>query len=110
MSVASRMDITRCSRIAFGKVGKIAGATLGAILATCSASLAQCVTTYNFGGISTNGLLVPQASPLISIINTVNTAFITNTTAFVSAPGGAQPDQNSGGVWARGIGGMVDSK
>jgi hypothetical protein len=44
---------------------------------------------YNFGGISTNGLLVPQASPLISIINTVNTAYLTNTTSLVSAPGGA---------------------
>jgi Autotransporter beta-domain len=110
MFTASHMSTARDSRIGFGRAGKIAGAALGAILATCSASLAQCVTTYNFGGISTNGLLVPQASPLISIINTVNTAFITNTTSFVSAPGGAQPDQNSGGVWARGIAGTVDAK
>jgi hypothetical protein len=54
--------------------------------------------------------LVPQASPLIGIINTVNTAFLTNTTSFVSAPGGAQADQNSGGAWTRGIAGTVNSK
>jgi len=65
---------------------------------------------YNFGGISTNGLLVPQASPLISIINTVNTAYLTNTTSLVSAPGGAQADQTSGGLWSRAIGGTVDTK
>ena len=79
-------------------------------LSTSSQAQADCVRTYNFGGISsTTGDLVPQASPLISIINTVNTAFLTNTTSFVSAPAGPRPDQPSGGVWARTIGGTVDS-
>lgn len=87
-----------------------ASAALIALVFTASGALAQCVYGYNFGGISTNGLLVPQASSLISIINTVNTAFLTNTTSFVSAPGGAQAGQSSGGVWARAIGGSVDSK
>jgi hypothetical protein len=88
----------------------IASIALVAVLSTTSGADAQCVTSYNFGGISTNGNLVPQASPLISIINTVNTAFLTNTTSFVSAPGGAQADQTGGGAWARGIAGSVDSK
>src|SRR5438105_1510666 len=68
----------------------IACAALIALISTASGAFAQCVTTYNFGGISNFGNAVPQASPLIAIINTVNTAFLTNTTSFVSAPGGAQ--------------------
>jgi Autotransporter beta-domain len=89
---------------------RIACAALIALLSTASNVFAQCVTTYNFGGISNFGNLVPSASPLIAIINTVNTAFLTNTTSFVSAPGGAQTGQTSGGVWTRAIGGTVDTK
>src|SRR5258706_10735175 len=80
------------------------------LLSTASGAFAQCVTTYNFGGISNFGNLVPSASPLIAIINTVNTAFLTNTTSFVSAPGGAQAGQTSGGIWTRAIAGTVDTK
>jgi opacity protein-like surface antigen len=46
---------------------------------------------------------------LTSTINTVNTAFLTGTTAFVSAPGNPQPDQQGGGVWGRTIAGTVDT-
>ena len=49
-------------------------------------------------------------SALISTINTVNTAFLTNTSAFVSAPGRPQPDQQGGGVWGRVIAGTADTK
>ena len=89
---------------------RIACAALVALLSTASGAFAQCVYGYNFGGISNNGNLVPSASPLIAVINTVNTAFLTNTTSLVSAPGGAQAGQTSGGVWARAIGGSVDTK
>jgi hypothetical protein len=68
------------------------------------------VRSYNFLAVSVHGDLIPQASPLISIVNTLNTAFLTNTTSFVGAPGGPQPDQSSGGVWARGVAGTVDTK
>src|SRR5262249_11287102 len=40
----------------------------------------------------------------------INTAFITQTSAFVSAPGGPVPDQQGSGMWARVIGGSVDTK
>jgi opacity protein-like surface antigen len=46
---------------------------------------------------------------LVSVINTVNTAFLTNTTAFVSSPGGPMPDQQGGGAWGRVIAGTVDT-
>ena len=48
--------------------------------------------------------------PVLSVLNTASTAFLTNTTAFVSAPAGTQPDQQGGGVWGRTIGGSVENK
>ena len=48
-------------------------------------------------------------SAFTSTINTVNTAFLTSTSAFVSAPGGPAPDQQGGGAWARAIAGTVDT-
>ena len=47
---------------------------------------------------------------LLSTINTVNTAFLTNTASFVSAPGGATANQQSGGVWGRTVAGYADTK
>jgi opacity protein-like surface antigen len=47
---------------------------------------------------------------LSSVVGTVNTAFLTSTSAFVSAPGDAVPNQQGGGFWMRGIGGTVDTK
>src|SRR5262245_16814259 len=46
---------------------------------------------------------------LTSTINSVNTAFLTTTSAFVSAPGNPQPDQQGGGVWARTVAGFVET-
>ncbi len=47
---------------------------------------------------------------LLSTINTVNTAFLTNTASFVSAPSGASANQQTGGVWGRTVAGYVDTK
>src|SRR5262249_39127015 len=49
-------------------------------------------------------------SALISTINTVNTAFLTTTSAFLSAPGNPQPDQQGGGAWGRAVAGTVDTQ
>jgi hypothetical protein len=46
---------------------------------------------------------------VISAMNTSNTAFLTNSSAFVSAPTGASPDASTGGVWARTVAGYVDN-
>ena len=41
----------------------------------------------------------------------MNTAFLSNQgSAFVSAPGDPKPNQDGGGVWARGVGGEFTSK
>jgi len=47
-------------------------------------------------------------SALISVLETANTAFLSGTSAFVSAPGNAERNQQGGGVWVRGIGGTVN--
>jgi outer membrane autotransporter protein len=50
------------------------------------------------------------APSLVGNIVAVNTAFLTQSTAFVGAPGNPQPDQQGGGVWVRGVAGELDSK
>jgi len=49
-------------------------------------------------------------SSLVSAINTTNTAFLTQGTAFVSAPPNPVPNQEGGGVWTRAVGGDVTTK
>jgi hypothetical protein len=51
-----------------------------------------------------------SVNSILSVLNTASTAFLTNTSAFVSAPAGPQPDQQGGGVWGRTIGGSVETK
>jgi outer membrane autotransporter protein len=84
-----------------------------------SSAIAQCVGTGDaaaLGGANPLGINVvgiaqgAAVSSLISSINTLNTAFLTQSTAFVGAPGNPRPNQEGGGVWARGIGGEIDSK
>ena len=68
--------------------------------------------TFNGG----QGLtLVPFAAggginTLVSAINVANTAFLSQSTAFIGSPPNPEPDQLGGGVWARGIGGQTDFK
>jgi outer membrane autotransporter protein len=53
---------------------------------------------------------VAAADAIISSINTADTALLTQSTAFVSAPPNPKPDSPGGGVWVRGVGGNVDFK
>ncbi len=88
----------------------VSGLALMAGLFASSAAQAQCTHT----GASVNTLF-PMGTgggvnALTSVIETVNTAFLTTTSAFVSAPGNAAPDQQGDGAWVRGIGGWVETK
>jgi hypothetical protein len=47
---------------------------------------------------------------LMATMNTVNTAFLSPSSSFVSAPGGAERNQFGGGVWGRTATGAVESK
>jgi len=46
----------------------------------------------------------------LAAVNAVNTAFLTQTSAFISAPGNPAPNQEGGGVWVRGVGGELNTK
>jgi opacity protein-like surface antigen len=53
------------------------------------------------------GSAVGAGAALSASITAANTAFLTQSTAFVSAPGNPQPGQEGGGVWTRGVGGEL---
>jgi opacity protein-like surface antigen len=76
-------------------------------LLSASGAWAQCVT--NLPPIFSPFVQSGAVNSLVSSINMVNTAFLTQSSAFVSAPAGPRPDQQGGGIWARGIGGSVDT-
>jgi outer membrane autotransporter protein len=99
------------------KLNSVLGAAAAVMaISASSAAMAQCVGTgtaallgappFNIAGIAQGA----AASSLISSINTLNTAFLTQSTAFVGAPGNPRPNQEGGGIWVRGIGGEIDSK
>jgi Autotransporter beta-domain len=103
----------RCGRAKLPAAASFAAA----MLALPAGAIAEC--TDNTGLVLAAGLPVQTIYPLgvgnslnalLSTINTVNTAFLTNTASFVSAPGGASANQQSGGVWSRTVGGYVDTK
>src|SRR5271165_4151580 len=85
------------------------------MLFSAPAAQAQCTSV----GLSTPPPLVTQAAvaavagvsasvgSLVSSINSANTAFLTQSTAFIGSPVNPQPDQQGGGVWARGVGGHL---
>ncbi len=81
----------------------VSSAALMAGALASSDAQAQCTggaTKFNNAG---------AISALVSTIGTVNTAFMTSGSAFVSAPLSA-PDQQSGGLWVRTTGGTVTTK
>jgi hypothetical protein len=83
----------------------LASATLFAALSVSSEASAQCGRPIAVQGVTVN----LQSSPLIPVINSVNTAFLTNTTSFVSSPNATEPGQWTGGTWSRVVGGAIDS-
>jgi opacity protein-like surface antigen len=50
-----------------------------------------------------------SVSALVSSIHTTNTAFLAQSSAFIGSPANPQPDQQGGGMWARGVGGHMTS-
>lgn len=114
MSLVTRLLATR-NRAVLGGAALLAGM----VAAPAPGAWAQCTDNFNVAFFK-NG--VPEAAqnafPLgkgasipafLSTINTINTAFLTQTTAFVSAPGNPAPDQQGSGVWGRVIAGTVDT-
>jgi outer membrane autotransporter protein len=65
-------------------------------------------TGLNFIGLASAA--AAAAVTATSDIIAANTAFLTQSTAFVSAPGNPQPGQEGGGIWVRGVGGELTFK
>ena len=107
-------ELTRRS----GRITAVAGLALATSLFAISGAQAQNCGTgltgsgplagQNFIGIasSASAAAVTAASDIVA----ANTAFLTQSTAFVSAPGNPQPGQDGGGVWVRGVGGELNIK
>jgi opacity protein-like surface antigen len=102
---------------AFSRIRVIRGAAaLALTLLSASAAQAQCTSS---GAASMSPEIGPwsravaggsaSVAALISSINSVNTAFLTQSSAFIGSPPNPRPDQQGGGVWARGVGGHLDS-
>jgi outer membrane autotransporter protein len=71
----------------------------------------ECTLTGSFtGGGQDVGTIAAMGNTLGSVIDTMNTAFLAQGSAFVGSPPSPVPDQTVGGVWIRGIGGRIDSK
>jgi opacity protein-like surface antigen len=93
-------------------------ASASALVLLTSVAQAQCdaSTVAGFGPFAfvdfgeTSSGTVSAVQSLISVLNTNNTAFLTQTSAFVGAPANPAPGQPGGGVWARGIGGSVTTR
>lgn len=86
--------------------------SFGALMAGLLASSGAYAACTDPSGISS---LLPfgtggGVNALVSMIGTANTAFLTNTSAFVSAPGGVAPDTQGGGVWSRAVTGTVQTE
>src|SRR5262249_60347014 len=104
------------------------GAAAAASMLAPSASWAQTcgipvnipVNNIQLGGLNLGTLSFPigpaitgciaVTNSLISSITAANTAFLTQSTAFVSAPPDPSPDSQGGGVWVRGAGGELNLK
>lgn len=56
------------------------------------------------------GAGIAGANAVAATINATNSAFLTHSAAFVSAPGSPAPDSEGGGVWTRVIGGASTTK
>ncbi|MDP4021382.1 autotransporter domain-containing protein [Methylobacterium sp. NEAU 140] len=102
-------------RRSFGRVLRC-GTALAAVFAA-SAAHAQCADPTGSGvGGNFSAIGLPTSSTvsgvqsLVSILTTQNTAFLTQTSGFIGAPGNPAADLQGGGVWARGIGGTFDTR
>lgn len=111
----------RSGPVLFGRSARKAALLSGSAVALtflASAAQAQCTSASFSGGgnirafdfgITSSGT-VSAVQSLIAVLNTSNTAFLTQNSAFIAAPPNPQPYQQGGGVWVRGTGGTVETR
>jgi opacity protein-like surface antigen len=104
--------VSRASLIAASAAAAIAVGSTGA-----SAQLTQpgCTSTFPPGDFFAAGYsqiiggVVGASNAITSVIGTMNTSFIAQGNAFVAGLPNPTPDETSGGIWGRAIGGRVDN-
>ena len=95
----------------------LVGGALALTLFSGAGAQAQCtpvgLNTTPLGPVVTQaaGMAVANVSAsvgaLVSSINSADTVLLTQSSAFIGSPANPQPDQQGGGVWARGVGGHL---
>jgi opacity protein-like surface antigen len=97
------------------RTGVFAGSvTLAMGLLGSSSALAQSCGDLTLTGVETRtGAIFPIGSGLAgglavsAAVSAANTAFLTQSTAFVSAPANPKPNSEGSGIWIRGVGGEL---
>lgn len=106
--------VSNRSAVRSRKIAGVGGAALALMLAGATGAQAQCSSTFTgVGNLIFNSLAaggVSTVNSLVAATNTVNTAFLTQTTAFIGSSQSTTPDQVVGGAWTRAIAGEVDEK
>ncbi|MCP1999761.1 autotransporter outer membrane beta-barrel domain-containing protein [Nitrobacter winogradskyi] len=92
----------------------VAGGAFAFALSASSGAIAACTGSGTLVGLGADVLPFTAGgaavNSLVSAINATNTVFLTQSTAFVSAPANAAPNQEGGGIWVRGIGGELTTR
>jgi outer membrane autotransporter protein len=83
----------------------------GALAQDCSALIVNTEFSGSFDLTLSGGPAAGVASAVAGSLGNVATAFLTNqTSAFVAGSTSTRPEQTSGGIWVRGVGGLVETK
>jgi opacity protein-like surface antigen len=101
----SSKSMFRRSLLSAAAFALAATASTGAMAQNCGTLPSLPGFIFNNDWKSAFGAGIAGASAAAATINAVNTAFLTHSTAFVSAPPNPPPNSQGGGVWIRGVGG-----
>src|SRR5262249_26095029 len=77
------------------------------LFASVVQSNAQCQLQGGAGGTRLIDFLLGTGNAVTASITSMNTAFQTQTSAFISSPAATQPDEFASGAWIRGVGGRM---
>ena len=110
---AGNQPVQIASRRVSRKAAFVGAAALVIAVSATSGAQAQNCSTFTPLGFDLSPLYTAGLSAAIAVgsaITAANTAFLTQSTAFVSAPGNPKPDSEGSGLWVRGVGGEATIK
>jgi outer membrane autotransporter protein len=93
----------------------VAASASGAVAQNCS-PVGATVSATGVGPINAPNLNpgyaagIAASTAISATINAMNTAFLTQSSAFVGGPTSNEPNQEAGGIWVRGVGGNLTFK